>query len=230
MIHARQVFEAWKLVQESGMDMFAPEAAQRLPSARGWGALGMPGDATASGPSILQALRAIQLALADADREAHRVELVATTPIGSENWSTTRDALRDLLRAARQELLVLGFAMNHEDLENELRDASMRGVSITVIGERSRDDLRHLFQTWPTTLSPIRCLQVVEPPPGQRLTMHAKVVVVDRADTLIGSANFTSGGLSSNIELGLRVTGPVSRLICDLVDMLERGHWFEPLV
>jgi phosphatidylserine/phosphatidylglycerophosphate/cardiolipin synthase-like enzyme len=229
MIRARELFQAWQLVQESGLDLFSTQAAESLPTIRGWAGLGMPSDPVLSGPSALQALRAIQLAIADSTASAHVVELVATAPVGSESWSTTLDALKELLRSARRELLVLGFAMNHRDLEKELRAAALRGVSITIIGERARDDLRHLFQTWPATLDPIRCLQIVEPAPGQRLTMHAKVIVVDRATTLIGSANFTVGGLASNVELGLKVRGPVSRLICDLVAALERGHWFEVL-
>ena len=217
------------MVKESDVDPFASDAARRMPVVPGWSGLGIPDDTVQPGPSTLQAIRAIQLAVADTARHAHQVDLIATTPLGAEACATTRDALKDLLRSAKRELLVLGFAMGHADLEAELRAASARGVGITVIGERSRDDLRHLFQSWPATFAPIRCLHMVEALPDQRMMMHAKVIVADRATTLIGSANFTTGGLSSNIELGLLVSGPVARVICELVEALERGDWFEQL-
>ena len=82
MIHARDLFEAWQMVKESGVDPFASDAAKRMPLVPGWSGLGMPDDTVQPAPSTLQAIRAIQLAVADTARRAHRVELIATTLLG----------------------------------------------------------------------------------------------------------------------------------------------------
>src|SRR5690606_8539672 len=89
MINARDIFDAWEMVRESGMNPFADDAAVRMPAVRGWAALGMPGNVTPPGPSTWQAFRAIQLAVTETSRGSHRVELVATTPLGPGACATT---------------------------------------------------------------------------------------------------------------------------------------------
>jgi phosphatidylserine/phosphatidylglycerophosphate/cardiolipin synthase-like enzyme len=48
-----------------------------------------------------------------------------------------------------------------------------------------------------------------------------------RRQHLLGSANFTAGGLRNNIELGVRVTGAVAAEIERLVDRLESVGWLK---
>jgi phosphatidylserine/phosphatidylglycerophosphate/cardiolipin synthase-like enzyme len=44
--------------------------------------------------------------------------------------------------------------------------------------------------------------------PGDNMaSLHAKVLLVDQYDLLVTSANLTYHGLSSNIEVGVRVKG-----------------------
>ena len=54
--------------------------------------------------------------------------------------------------------------------------------------------------------------------PRAYVSMHAKCVVVDTAECLITSANFTDRAHSRNIELGLHVT---DRLVAQRIE----GHW-----
>ncbi len=49
-------------------------------------------------------------------------------------------------------------------------------------------------------------------------TLHAKVVVVDRKKAVLGSANFSWGGMSGNYEIGIFLDGREAWTLSKLVD------------
>ena len=54
--------------------------------------------------------------------------------------------------------------------------------------------------------------------------LHAKVIVVDRRDLLITSANLTGHGMSGNLELGARLTGRPARQAHDhILGLISNG-------
>lgn len=55
--------------------------------------------------------------------------------------------------------------------------------------------------------------------------MHGKVIVADRARVLIGSANFSVGGLAGNIKLGVRLEGAVAQEIHRTIEQLREEGW-----
>jgi phosphatidylserine/phosphatidylglycerophosphate/cardiolipin synthase-like enzyme len=171
----------------------------------------------------------MELLSRDESRGTHAVKLVATAPISTPELATTRDTVLDLVATAQRDLLVLGFGLTDDGLYEALVGAAGRGVAIMIVGERSRDDLLAFARRWPATVPTALFLQMVEPPAGESSIMHAKVVVADQLRVLIGSANFTSGGMNNNFELGLRVDGPVATSIVRLVSSLLERHWLEPL-
>ena len=56
-------------------------------------------------------------------------------------------------------------------------------------------------------------------------TLHAKVVVIDREKAVLGSANFSWGGMSGNYEIGVLLEGreawTLSKLVDDVADSPE---------
>jgi phosphatidylserine/phosphatidylglycerophosphate/cardiolipin synthase-like enzyme len=50
--------------------------------------------------------------------------------------------------------------------------------------------------------------------------LHAKVVVVDRKDAIVGSANLSFHGMTSGHELGLLVRGPTASVVASAIDLL----------
>lgn len=52
----------------------------------------------------------------------------------------------------------------------------------------------------------------------QRKMLHAKVVVVDREKAVLGSANFSWGGMSAHYEVGVLLEGPEAWTLSKLVD------------
>lgn len=171
----------------------------------------------------------MELLYREHQRSAHNVAIVATLPEAGADFATTRDAVTDMVRSATQHLMVLGFGLTDAKLREEMIVAAGRGVAMTVVGERSRDDLLAFARSWPATVPMATFLQLVEAQPGTSALMHAKVIVADRRWALVGSANFSSGGLSTNMELGLRIEGPAAERLCTIVERLRTGRWLEPL-
>ncbi|WP_436608317.1 hypothetical protein [Sorangium sp. So ce1024] len=52
--------------------------------------------------------------------------------------------------------------------------------------------------------------------------LHAKTPVIDARMAIVGSADFTAGGLRNNIEFGIHSTGAVVNGVVRTVERLER--------
>jgi cardiolipin synthase len=114
----------------------------------------------------------------------------------------------DLIAAARTDLLLVGYAVHTEpSVAAALQHAAERGVEITLLLERHADN--PAFTGLGTAFPGLAATRLTWPPsarlPGASL--HAKVLVVDGAAALIGSANITGAALSRKLECGLLVKG-----------------------
>ena len=58
--------------------------------------------------------------------------------------------------------------------------------------------------------------------------LHAKVIVSDRHDALVTSANLTQAGLHENLEMGLRIQGPMAGAVVQYFDLLIDQEILEP--
>lgn len=226
-VDARSLVRAWRLAREAGRALFAPGVGESLASLPGWGACGMPpaGVATEPAVTVLEALRAVELHHQEQPQDLARVTLVTTLPGGARPLAATRDVARELLRGARRELLVVGFAMTDPDFRALLARRGAEGVQVTVVGDREAGDVRSLARGWPTTAPPLVALWDVRPERGEHRRMHGKVIVADRRVALLGSANFSAGGLGANVEFGVRVEGAVGEEVHRVVEALCEEGW-----
>jgi phosphatidylserine/phosphatidylglycerophosphate/cardiolipin synthase-like enzyme len=60
------------------------------------------------------------------------------------------------------------------------------------------------------------------------LKLHAKVLVADRGDALVTSANLTSYAMDRNMEMGARIIGQPAADIARHFDLLEAYGVLEP--
>ena len=73
-------------------------------------------------------------------------------------------------------------------------------------------------------MAPPELLTWEVPEAEKHLKLHAKVLVADRRDALVTSANLTMHALDRNMEMGVRVTGAAGRRIADHFELLrQRG-------
>lgn len=226
-VDARSLVRAWRLVRAAGVELFSPGVARELPRVKGWDACGLPAGDISQDPAVplLTALRALDLQHSEQPADLARASLVATLPGGRRDVAATRDVVRALLRGARSELLVAGFAMTDREFRELLIRRGLDGVSVTVVGDRESGDATALARVWPTHAAPLVALHDVTPARDEHRRMHGKVLVADRQHALLGSANFTVGGLGGNIEFGVRLEGAIAQEIHRAIDALRDEGW-----
>lgn len=226
-IDARALRNAWHSARRAGVDLFSVgvlEALARLPSGSVRGLLSMD-DLSAPRVSVLEALRALELAWREQASELCRAKVVATLPVAVQGVTTTGGTARNLIVTAIRELLLVGYAITDPGLKALLMDRAQSGVRITVVGDRREGGARQLWRQWPQSASPLVALENVEPVSGAEALMHGKVLVADREQMLVGSANFTAGGMARNLELGVKVEGVAAAEMCAVIDELHKKGW-----
>ncbi|MFO0562405.1 MAG: phospholipase D-like domain-containing protein [Polyangiales bacterium] len=103
------------------------------------------------------------------------------------------------------------------------------GIAVTVVGDRTSGDAVELVRSWPAIAAPLVALHDTIPNRDEHRRMHGKVIVADRTQALIGSANFSVGGRHGNIELGVRIEGLIAQELCRTVEQLHTEGWLCPV-
>jgi phosphatidylserine/phosphatidylglycerophosphate/cardiolipin synthase-like enzyme len=142
------------------------------------------------------------------------IEVVWTYPgRASPGARTTGGAAREIIDGSRLSLLLVGYSITVDtsvsglatQTVDAIAQAAERGVVVTAVLHRDANRSA-LLQAWRSAL----------PPPAiftwplandQMAAVHAKLLIADRKDGLITSANLTYHGFERNLEMGLRVTG-----------------------
>lgn len=152
-------------------------------------------------------------------RDATSLELVWTGPESREMaLRQTSQALLDVIRAAREQLTVVSFAVTRiPAIEAALIGAAARLRSVRLVaespiesaGQLSSSAAAHLHAashgriqlfSWPLERRPIN-------QGGRPAVLHAKCGVADDHLLFVSSANLTDAALGLNMELGVLVRG-----------------------
>lgn len=116
----------------------------------------------------------------------------------------------DLLAQAQREILLVSYAA-HDDpnLTAALHAAAARGVTITLLLERAEDN--PTFKAYGTPFAGLDATRLAWPAANRETgsAMHGKVLVIDDAMALVGSANLTSRAMERNLEIGVLLRGAV---------------------
>jgi phosphatidylserine/phosphatidylglycerophosphate/cardiolipin synthase-like enzyme len=198
---------------------------------RAWSAAGP----NLSGPALALALRTCAASVAGFRRHAPAAQIVWTGPkVEGSFLRATREVVRELLGGAQAELLVVGYWIAArddgegiiEELIASLADAVTRGLTVrVVVDQRTRpdgqDNRRVLLSTWPVGVALPKILTWRLPSGDRHLKLHAKVLVADRSDALVTSANLTSYAMDRNMEMGVRILGQPAVDIARHFDLLE---------
>lgn len=173
------------------------------------------------------------------------VEIVVSGPDATGGARDTGVVMRQLFNRARSRVMAVGFAVHQgksvfqvlaERLDGE--DAFQATLCVDIRRQPSdtsleRDILRRFAdrfvrEEWPGSRLPEvyydpRSLRPAGPTAS---SMHAKCVVVDGAQALVTSANFTEAAQERNIEVGLLVDAPAlaDRLEEHFASLIRDGH------
>ncbi len=210
------------------------DAAQAAPLAQYLGEL-VARDMSPAHIALL--LRALAAGAPAADASSSSVEVVVSGPDAAGGARDTGVVMRQLFARAHRRVLAVGFAVHQgksvfstlaERLDSD--DAFEATLCIDVRRQPGNTTIdRHILRRfanefvrneWPGSRLPRvyydpRSLEHA----GRRASsMHAKCVVIDGAEALVTSANFTEAAQERNIELGLLVT---SRSVAQRIE----GHF-----
>jgi cardiolipin synthase len=180
-------------------------------------------------------INSIKEAITLSEKEATRIELVWTGPkIEGSYLRATRQVIQDIIYGAKRELLVVGYWLSaKEDQEGIVSEiielianAVDKGIKVVIIldeGEKGygKNNRNTLISLWPKNVCLPELLTWEIPRTDSHLKLHAKVLVADRFDALITSANLTMYALDRNIEMGVRLQGIQSEIIQLHFDLLK---------
>lgn len=164
------------------------------------------------------------------------VELVATVPIRllsnlvGYDIALTEDAFRDLILHCERELLIVSPFVEREGvyaLRGEFAEAARRGVAVKLLTRDSDSAktflaLYDLFQIFGDHLDSREfhvMARVNSEFYRQIESTHAKLIIVDRREAYLGSAEIRPNALHTNFEIGIRTTSPtIVQGACHLFD------------
>jgi cardiolipin synthase len=136
-------------------------------------------------------------------------------------------ALEQLLERAENEVQIVVYELTGgaEEFLDLLTTRLARGIVVTMIVNRLdekptqvREGLEKLSRQFPQ-------FHLFKFSPSNRSEdLHAKIIVRDRREALVGSANLTWNGLTQNHELAVLVSGPSASVIGGLIDALSRDE------
>jgi cardiolipin synthase len=112
-------------------------------------------------------------------------------------WSpdNSREKIVALIQSAKREIKVYAQGLTDEPVVDALVKAAERGVEVQIITSGSQ-----LGKKWAyLQKSGVHCAL------DKKLTIHAKVLIVDREKAMLGSINFTQASLDKNRELSVIV-------------------------
>lgn len=157
------------------------------------------------------------------------VQIVCTAPFATRvPVRTTFATSIEMIRTAKREILVVGylFTKGAQQVLRELAAAGRaRAVAVTLVGNRLTEHLSLLKSVWGRQSCRPNLLSREIDPADTLAALHAKLLVCDRHDALITSANLSSHGLHHNIEIGIRVkSAEMSSLIDFVQSMASKGE------
>lgn len=194
-------------------------------------------------------LRAFAAGVQVADSSSASVELVVSGPDATGGARDTGVVMRQLFAKASRRVLAVGFAVRQgksvfRTLAERLDSDDSFEATLCIDMRRphgntsiDRDILRRFADEfvrneWPGNRLPRVYYdpRSLEPTGRTASSMHAKCVVIDGAEALVTSANFTEAAQERNIELGLLVDSqPVVRRIEEHFLSLIRGRYLHRL-
>jgi phosphatidylserine/phosphatidylglycerophosphate/cardiolipin synthase-like enzyme len=193
------------------------------------------GSSDTSAEALTLALESSATAARLADEETLSV-VWSGPPTEAVPLRRTDQVLLQLIRGARQRLLIVSFVVTRIDaIAAAVVDVAGRDVGVAMIleseveggragfegaGGLAAEIARHVrLYTWPAERRPVDRR-------GGRAVLHAKVAVADGSVLVVSSANLTESAMERNMELGLLVRGGAvpARVQTHFDRLIERGE------
>ncbi len=160
------------------------------------------------GPAVANLERAFQSDLAAAGRPAERPAAVADAAVHVLTTRPGREieaAVLDGLAAATRRVTLEMFVLTAPAAIRALQAARQRGVAVRVLLDRQQDTT--------SARATLRQGGMAAEYYAGAGKLHAKTVVIDGTRVILGSANWTHSGFTSNHELDLEILSPAIAIV-----------------
>ena len=157
----------------------------------------------------------------------NRIEILATGPeLIQRGIRGIEPVVEEIINDAENEIQMVAYIFTSRAIHllNLMERAAERGIKIDMIinhlesqDEAVRSKLSFLSSRFPH----VKIFNFVDPEGRQ---LHAKIIVVDRKSAVIGSANFSWGGMYANYEIGLLLQGEVVWKLAGIIDFFTQTH------
>ena len=155
-------------------------------------------------------------------KKGEKITLIATAPPSfSIKARPTKITVESMIRKASGSILITGYSLSDyfSDLVDEIVLKSQRGVFVKFFV----NDIEHQTGFDRVLRYKGRFLRVYNYPKqadDKMAALHAKVISVDKKETLITSANLSYHGQEGNLELGTHIESPA--IACQIDDVFTQ--------
>ncbi len=152
----------------------------------------------------------------------NKVQILATGPeLVREGARAIEPVIEELILTARREVHLVAYVFTPQASRflELLNQSAERGVRLTIVVNNLEGQNRVVRDK---LLSLVRDFDHAKVSSFSQngAQLHAKAVVSDRERAIIGSANFSWGGMATNYELGVLLDGDAAWDIARLVEIL----------
>jgi hypothetical protein len=177
---------------------------------------------------VLVALQAAIASKEHSTKYSDSCDLIWTGPIQFPIPArSTMAVMKEMIDGASNSVTIVGYRIEEyaEPLIRALHHASScRNVKIRLVLDKAVRQTSIFSRIWKEHSLPefySRKANVKDP----MASIHAKLIIVDSSDMLLTSANLTYHGLSSNLEIGIRVRGKTADRAERLISsMIQKKH------
>ena len=163
------------------------------------------------------------------EKESDEVEIVWTGPqkIGTD-VRRTEPTINQLLRSAKKKVTIIDYriTVGAEEIIEQLNSCLDDGVEIDLIVDDDRKNRKHIRKCFSEINTVRPRIFYREGEESKMYKVHAKVIVIDDTEMLIGSANLTHHGTEVNFELGVLIRGPIAKEMRNLLEKMIEDKYF----
>ncbi|MDA7954781.1 MAG: phospholipase D family protein [Nitrosopumilus sp.] len=153
--------------------------------------------------------------------------------VSGKHWiggyeQTARSLIASSLSEAKKSIRITTYSMGEKSEEldeifNIIKSKLNSGVEIQLIINRLWSTTDYA-KNWLDALKHKNFKLLDYDPDKKTENLHAKIIIIDSIDIIIGSANMSKSGMSANHEIMLKIRGgEFASRINDLVDVLARS-------
>ena len=128
--------------------------------------------------------------------------------------------IEEIIASAQKEIIIVSYVMTGSinDLLAHLENALKRNIKIKMIlNNLDEKDIR--LNEWIQNAKSNYTNFSYKIVSDENIKLHAKVIIVDRIRAVIGSANLTWSGMTTNYEVGMYMEGPEIWDLSTLIDL-----------